>query len=455
MNISLPRAPFLRAGWGALLVLVSACFTLASARERLDGGEWSWEQLLQLARHGNLELQSSKLAVEGLRWDRLAAWGNLMPSLQLNSSYAQSRSRIFNYEFPDGSIQNAQLESKSTNSATSISLRQPIFEGFSRIAALRMAQLEEQNVLSADQRQEQLLEHSLRKAGHAVMAATDRLELEQELLEQKLRQQDLAALRLRLGKGTELDRLQSELEVGRQRVQIEAAAADLQSAWDQLALLLGVESGEPGKLDLPFTVFEPDWEEAELVEQALRQRPDLQDVERRRNQARYDVIQKRSVFLPVLSLDLQHYRDLREDGLRAWSADQENYTNSARLSLSLPLFQGFSNLNAYQRSKAQLRQRELEEEQQKLQVQADIREALQRLESAWKQSLLTHDNLELARQSLRLERERFKQGLASLLHLKDAEAVWRQAMNEDLQQRLAFRDRLAELELALGAPLQR
>ena len=54
---------------------------------------------------------------------------------------------------------------------------------------------------------------------------------------------------------------------------------------------------------------------------------------------------------------------------------------------------------------------------------------------------------ELARRSLALERERYQLGL-SLLQVQSAEAVWRQAENEDLAQRLAFRDRLAELELA-------
>lgn len=439
-------------GRGLLSVLVLS-IGVTAAEPRLDQGSWTFEQLMELGRTGNLAMQTTQLAVDGLRWDRLAAWGTLLPTLNLNTSFGQNRSKIYNFENFDGTIISSGVEASSTSSATSITLRQPLFEGFARISAVKNALLEEENVISADSRQAQILEHDLRKAAHGVMAATDRLAMERQLLEQKLKQQELASLRLKLGTGTELDLLQSELNSGRQRVMIEAAEVELQNSWDGLALLLGVDPGRPGTLEMPFNVFEPQWNESELVSQALENRVDLQDGERRKKQARLDVIQKRSAFMPVVSLDLQHYRDSREDGYAAWDPDQRNYTNSARVSLNLPIFQGFSNLNALKRSQSQWRLRQLEEEQQQRQTRAEIRSALQQLESAWKQSQLTGINLELAMQSLRLERERFKQGLASLLHLKDAEATWRQAMNEDLEQKLQFRDRLAELELAVGRPL--
>lgn len=443
-------ALFVACGRGLLLSLFFVIQLPASA-PRLDGGRWTLDDLLELGRGTNLELQSSQLAVDGLKWDRLAAYGALMPVIQLSSSYGTSRSRIFNYEFPDGSILDATVESKSTASTTGISLRQPLFEGFARTAAFKRAQIEEKRVIQSDERQHQVFEHDLRIAAHAVLAASDRLKTERELLAQKETQLELASLRLSLGTGTELDRLQSELELGRQRVLIEAAEVSLQSAWDRLALLVGVESGLPGELELDFSVFEPGWSEEELVEMALAERRDLQRSLAADKQAKLDVIQSRAAFFPVISLDLYHNRDSREDGYAAWDPDQRNYTNSARLSLAMPIFYGFSNVNNYKRSQSALRRQELATQQQMLQIRAEIREALQQLLSAWRQSELTAANVDLASKSLRLERERFKQGLSSLLHLKDAEAVWRQAKNEDLAQRLQFRDRLADLQLAVGS----
>jgi outer membrane protein TolC len=52
-----------------------------------------------------------------------------------------------------------------------------------------------------------------------------------------------------------------------------------------------------------------------------------------------------------------------------------------------------------------------------------------------------------------MERERYQLGLSSLLQVQSAEATWRQAENDHLAKRLAFRDRLAELELAVGREL--
>jgi outer membrane protein len=166
-------------------------------------------------------------------------------------------------------------------------------------------------------------------------------------------------------------------------------------------------------------------------------------------------VEARAGFMPSLNLQLGHSRSEQRSEPEAWKPFPRNYDNSAALSLQLPLFQGFATVNAWQSSRINERRLALAHDQLEREVRAQIREAVLRLEAAWSQSRMTESNLELARRSLALERERYRLGLASLLQVQSAEATWHQAENDHLAQRLAFRDRLAELELAVGRDLTR
>jgi outer membrane protein len=204
---------------------------------------------------------------------------------------------------------------------------------------------------------------------------------------------------------------------------------------------------------MEFTVFQPEWDEAGLVKQALENREDLASARRGQSQQHLQTVEARAGFLPTLDLRLSHARSEQRSGYMSWEPYPANYGNSASLVFALPLFQGFSTTNAWQSSRIAERRQTLVQEQLKRQVQAEIRTALASLKSAWAQSRYTESNLELSKRSLALERERYKLGLSSLLQVQSAEATWRQAENENLSQRLTFRDRLAELELAVGAEL--
>jgi outer membrane protein len=441
-----------------LLLLLLPLSLAASPGTALDARRaWSFEELLAIGLEQNLGLQRSRLDLAGLRWDRLAAYGNLLPSLGLRSSFGYSEDHKFSFRMPDGSVVTSdtlEVVTRSSISGFSLTLEHVLFEGFARTAGLRQALLEEQRLLDGDRLQQLQFRQSLKKAAHRVLAARALLESESVLAGELREQGRLAQARREIGAVTELDVLQTEINLGRQQLNIESARLELTSAWDALALLIGVEPGEPGQLALSFETFQPAWQEAALVEDALEARLDLRDGQRLREQARLGVVRARSTFLPRVSASLSHGRDAYRDG-REWDPLPQDYGNSAWLNISLPVFQGFSRVAELQRSQAELRKRDLEREQLERQIRAEVREASQRLQSAWTQSQLAEQTQQLARRSLELERERYRLGLATLLSVQSAEAVWRQAESDLLRQRLAFHDRLADLELAVGHPLQR
>lgn len=434
-----------------LLVSIVPAFA-APARLAADHA-WTFDELLSIGLERNLDVRSSRLDVEGLRWDRLAAYGQLLPTVGFSTNLGYSEEHVFSFRAPDGTIvAGPETVTKGSSSRLNLSLEQTLFEGFARTAALRQALLEEKRVVEGDELQQLRFRQQLKTAAHRVQAARAQLDSERALEEEIVEQGRLAQARFEIGAVTELDVLQTEINLGSQRLNVESANLELASAWDALALLVGLEPGEPGELALGLETFEPAWTVEELLEAALESRLDFSQGDRLREQARLDVTRSRATFLPTVTAGLSHGRDAYNEG-KDWNLTPKDYGNSAWLRLSLPIFQGFGRVADLKRSQSTLRKRELEQEQLRLQVRADVREALKTLRSSWTQSGLAEQNRTLARRSLDLERERYRLGLGTLLSVQTAEAVWRRAEGDLLRQRLAFHDRLAELELAVGRPL--
>ncbi len=441
---------------GGLLVLgLSATPLHAAGRPALDNSHgYTFDQLMQLGESSNLELQSVSLDLGVRGWDRLAAYGELLPTLSFSYGLGQSWQRTESFENADGSVgHNTVIHPKSSTVGLSASFSQNLFAGMANWARMRKALLLDQNLQQEETHARQEFRMQLKKAAHRVLAAEALLSSEEALLVESGEQYNLAAAKNEVGTATELDVLQAEINRGQQKVAVEAARREHQSSWDDLALLLGAQSGAPVKLLMSFEAFEPHWGENELLQQAAR-RPDVIQTRNSVESAQQDVRVARAGFLPSLDLNASHSRNTPRSGEFDFDYLPEDYSNSIGVTLSLPLFQGFQTRDTFERSRVELRKRQLEEEQFVLEVETEVRAALAELHSLFDECELTGLNRELARRSLELERERYQLGLAPLLNVQSAEAVFRRAESDHLRRVLAFHDRLADLELAVGHKLQ-
>jgi outer membrane protein len=448
------------------LLFTSVIFFLATSislaqnsivtRPRLEPDQsYSFDDLLELGLEYNFNLRSNQLDVEGLRWDRMAAIGTLLPTISSNASFTANEYHTFSFLDFSSTVgfYPEEIVSRSVRSSASISLNQDLFKGFANIAGFRKAKLMMQDVLAVDISGHMQFVHDLRKAVHRVLVAKASLESANALLAESAEQNRLARTRYEIGAVIQLDVLQTEINLGQQQINVEGLEQDLRSAWDVLTLLLGVEPSTPGNLSTDFYAFEPQWTDEELLVMARENRQDLRSSVREKDKSKQDLIISRSAYMPTVSATVGHSR-WTSRAIKEFKVYPDNYQSYAGVSISLPLFQGFNTLNSYQRAKSELKRQKLRDEQLDLQVQSEVRDANARLQSSFKQSKLAEKNRELARQSLDLERERYRLGLASLLNVQSAESVFQQAESEHLSQLLAFHDRLAELELAVGLTLE-
>ncbi len=420
-----------------------------------EGRRYSFDELYAIGLKHNLQVETARIGVEGLDWDRMEAIGTFLPSLSLSTGFNRSEQEIADYQDDDGSIVTLpqSIKTEQAGNSWSLSASQDLFKGFKTWSDYRQASLVRDEVLAGEGQAELQLRHDLLKQAHWIIAKSELLVRDQELLKQVEEQHRLATARFEVGAVTELDVLQTEIDLGNQQITVERSQQDLAEAWDGMAVLLGLEPGGMPVLEMDLETFEPTWQSERLVEMAEETRPEIATGRRNVEIARWATRSTRSAFLPTLSLDFQYSRFSNRQEFGDLDFFPENNSTWIGLNARLPLFTGFATTNAWQHSKADERRRQMELAQERRVTRAAIIDALRRLRSSYEQSRLTAKNRELAERSLDMEQERYRQGLATLLNVQSARATFREAEAGHIQQQLDFRDRLAALELSIGRKL--
>ncbi len=260
-----------------------------------------------------------------------------------------------------------------------------------------------------------------------------------------------------------------------------------------------------------FEVFEPTWDRDTLLAEALDQHPALQAARAREGANRAQVRQARSAYFPSLNVNTSlrgfTQQALNEDfvlnnvqssaagsvlgcernnalaagigGLPGWEirdCSQFAYTdalgrealaaNSAfpfdftrnplqvNLSLSLPIFQGFSRQRQLEQAQAGADDASYQRRQEELRLRTAITESLDALQSAYRQVEIESRNLDLATQRLTEARQRYEVGNTSVLELLDAQTSLSTAQRDSLIAVYGFHQSLVALEAATGRSLR-
>jgi outer membrane protein len=225
-----------------------------------------------------------------------------------------------------------------------------------------------------------------------------------------------------LGAAPKADVLDSRVSASQSERDLISAQNDYQIALGRLNLALGrstdaaleVEYDPVGvPLDLPSVTV--------ATEAAQDRRPDMRQAELALRAAE---LGKRSAWLglfPSLTGSLS-WRRTTNDRLKSWDFDnpKEEASWGYRLALEVPIFDGLVTkgqriraAGSYQSSLATLAQKESE-------VRLEVREALLNIEAARKSLEVSDDEIEAAREQLRLREAMYDQGAATILELIQA-----------------------------------
>jgi outer membrane protein len=156
-----------------------------------------------------------------------------------------------------------------------------------------------------------------------------------------------------------------------------------------------------------------------------------------------------SSYLPTLS-GFYSYSWGHEEFNRLKNMFDEDYNYYLGVSLSIPVFQGFSRFANLSRAKLNYKSHLEAMEQEKRDVELNTKQAYFLMEQSKKRIAVTRNAIEAAEENLRLNREKYNLGAGTMLDLITAQVYYSQAQSDQIQSLYDYKYAVAGLERAMG-----
>ena len=137
-----------------------------------------------------------------------------------------------------------------------------------------------------------------------------------------------------------------------------------------------------------------------------------------------------------------------------FTMDPRNRSTSVNLTISWNLFDRFTRSLRLQEAKVQLQQSELSQEELKRSIRQQTRSTLASLNSIYQQYQVALKNIELAKENLNFEAERYRLGNATTIDRGFAEISYIQARQDAIRLESEFFSTLGQLEETTGMILR-
>src|SRR5581483_2743291 len=237
------------------------------------------------------------------------------------------------------------------------------------------------------------------------------------------------------------DVTKAEVEVANARVLMISARNNVRLAQTTLANALGLEATAPIQIDDILTYEPLALDAAQLLTEALANRPELRQAQARVDSARAQLAGARAEYLPDLSL-VGVYGGAGEDQLR------ETWSIGAQLSWNL--FQGFATQNRVREAQALVETARADADSLELQVRLEVEQAYITVVEAAERIAATQKAIESAQENLRLAQGRYDAGVGTILDLTDAQLSLSNAEADHVRALTDYRVGLATLDRVVG-----
>jgi outer membrane protein TolC len=331
----------------------------------------------------------------------------------------------------------------TTDVATALVLRQPVYRGGATTAQVRQASS------GRDSAQQDLRSAQLRVALGAteaylrVQLARARVEVTREALEAARGHRNMAEHRYQAGSALRSDILQARTRVSELEERLLANRNQLELAKSRLNEMLGRKLDAPvdieGELQAPEDVRAAQL--GELTEQAVANRPALASLRSRLQGARAGVDAATAALLPQVNLQA------RMEDHRADEADQSWLVGAQ---LQWQLFAGGANWAEREAATAEKYAARAQLSDRLRQIRLEVKRAHLNLETAVRRLETAGRAVESARESLRTTSNRYEQGSATMVELLDAQLARHQARLRRLKAMFDVRMGRARLQQSIG-----
>jgi len=407
-----------------------------------------------MALESNPDLAIDAPAQQAARAEYRAAGAGYLPRIDLEQSYLAGNNPVFvfgtlltqeNFTAANFDLPSLNSPSPEDNWQTRATLQQTLFD-FGRTRTRR--KLAETGIQQADQMHEQHRQQvllALIDSYFSVTLARESLETARLALRSAESIETQAKARVDEGLAVEADLLRSRVYASSARVREIEAAGMLETAKARLNRTMGrplsEEVGETAAL-VPFSEDLPS-EEA-LLEEMKRKRPDYLNLKTELTQANLAVSARKKEFLPVVA----GFGSMEMDNPSLDTFGGNNW--SAGITLSWNLFSGGGKFAQLDSARRRLEQKRLQVQAAESGMALEIRSAVVQYRSAQQQAAAAQAAEAQAEESLRILKNRYEAGLATMTDLLAAETARSNARTNLSQAIYRQRLSLAQVEFVSG-----
>ena len=395
----------------------------ASAQTQMPSAPLTLERAIEIALDNKVDVEIAKERQHIAAAEKSSAWNNYLPSISANASGSRTRQgegeRFFNgVKFQADASTNEYFE-------TGVSVNQTIYAGGAIRNSNKLADigLDQSEVQYESTREEVIL--NVTSAYLDLLRAHELIKVYSKTLESSQAQVGFVRERYNLGAVAKNDVLKAETRAGSDKINLLQQENQFEQRKRRLNLSMG--RSPMAQIALPeFSYNTPTYPALDQAKTAAMQNnKTLRDLELNIRQSQLSLNLAQANFLPDLngffSYDRNGYRpkDLYNDLNKNWS-----YTIGLRMSIPIYNSNGGSMKTRplIQRRKAELSIAQKNYTDAKLQVEMQVENLIQQLDTYEEIIELNELNLQSAEEDLRLAREQYNVGQATLLDVLDAQA---------------------------------
>jgi len=323
----------------------------------------------------------------------------------------------------------------------------PIYSGGRLEAQIALARAGVKGAEAALERTKQEVALQTKLAYFQVLVAQAALQVAQQNVAQAEETLRIAQARVRAGTSPRFDEIQAEVNLANARQGLVRARNGVAVATQGLAAVLALPLDVPLRPQETMEVVPVTTPLADLVARSLRERPELAEHRARVEAAEAALALARAGGRPVVGLS----GGLSLDGIGTggvalgWSIG---------LAATFPLFDGGVTAAKIREAELRLEQLKVVQAQLRQSIELQVRQGMLNLGAAAEEVATAGAAIEQAREALRIAQVRFREGVGTNLEVISAQAALAQAEGARVQALFSYNTARAQLERAVGGPVQ-
>ena len=432
------------------IILYFYCFLIFV---RLDAQIYSLEKCIEIALLNKESLKSAALDVQSAAAGARGSLSNILPTISYGNSWSETHSPTgstsLEYELVDSTfLFSSPYGGVSNTFGSSFSLRQPIYDGGQWLNQIRSANnsLIITQQLARQQKISVIL--NVHQSFYQRLKAQQLLEVAKKNLNLARQQVSLVKTQFELGAVKKTDLLKTQVLKGRAQSDVLIQETNLRNAKLALRNSLGLmgsdvyfEITDLGQTLLPVPELE------QSVSEMVEHNPTLFV---RRSQISEAELNRKILFgtrLPNLSASLSYGTTSDEfDSI----TQLDDWSSSISLSLSVPIFTGYSLSTKQQQAELNVRKQQYDYLTQKHNLQVQLGNLINALENYQELIPISEQVLASAEEDLNLVQERYSLGSATILEVLDAQVSVSQARSSLVSTKYDARTQEVQLRALLG-----